>query len=82
MFALRLNSGRGKKKQENVNARRWCLDKLVFCTPLEFKRAAVFGLSHKQLSLFQIDANEPMRSLTNGNITAYLIQYNIIYVIY
>lgn len=67
MFALQLNSGRGKKKQENVNAVDGVLpDKLVFCIPLEFKRAAVFVLSHKQLSLFQIAANEPMRSLTNS----------------
>lgn len=64
MFAQQLNSGRGKKKQENVNAVGGVLpDKLVFCIPLEFKRAAVFVLSHKQLSLFQIAANEPMRSL-------------------
>ena len=67
MFAQELNSGRGKKKQENVNAVDGVLpDKLVFCIPLEFKRAAVFVLSHKQLSLFQIAANEPMRSLTNS----------------
>ena len=63
MFAQQLNSGRGKKKKENVNAVDGVLpDKLVFCIPLEFKRAAVV-LSHKQLSLFQIAANEPMRSL-------------------
>ena len=54
-----------KKETTKCKCRRCCLDKFVFCIPLEFKRAAVFGLSHKQLNLFQIAANEPMRSLTN-----------------